>query len=153
MQEYSHMGKGGAAYSLKNSLPCEQLKICYLRPLESKWRTLMKMANIQIFGRNCRMDVHHYNAVTRHPLTVLTSLEMTMQIVVPVWTPFVITKVTENRKRLYILDWLHRALQTENRKNRRKKASLLTVFSYPCSNFVVNGKLKCFLFDMTNIRV
>ena len=55
--------------------------------------------------------------------------------------------------RTHLLDWLH--LRAYERKNyhREKTSSLTARTSVPHSHFVANGKLYCFLSDVTNIRI
>ena len=50
-------------------------------------------------------------------------------------------QTAEKKNEWYIADWLHRALGSEDRKNRREKMSLMTVSSYSHSHFEVNTNL------------
>ena len=52
---------------------------------------------------------------------------------------------------VHVADWLHGALGSEDRKNRSRKASSVTVYSYLRSHFEANI-LDYFLPDVTNIR-
>ena len=50
-------------------------------------------------------------------------------------------RTAEKKNELYIADWLHRALGSKDRKNRREKMSSMTVPSYSHSHFEVNTNL------------